>query len=98
MSRDVPPRPSRHRTWPRMAPLLEIPDPHRLSAGPLRGDPPRSDRQASRLPYRTGLAPGGPYTAAPPCDLGGRFRAVAARAATALVGGLDPLGAGPEWE
>src|SRR5437867_337897 len=70
----------------------------RLSVGPLRGDPPRSDRQASRLPCRTGLAPVGPYIPVPLCDLGAQFRAVAARAATRRVRRRDPPAARPDLE
>src|SRR5438445_5941492 len=80
MSHHVSTGPFGDRTRPRVAPLLEIASADRLSPRPLRGSPPRLDRQATRLCHRAGLAHLGSHVSLPVRDPRAQLRADVARA------------------
>src|SRR3989475_71483 len=79
MTHHVSARPFGDWTRPRVGPLLEIADPNRLSPRPLRGDPPGSDRQASRLRHRARLAHLGSHVSLPVRDPRAQLRPEVAR-------------------
>src|SRR5207245_7784511 len=87
-----------HRTRPRMAPLLEIADPDRLSARALWDDPAGSDRQAARLRDRARLASVGPHVSLPVRDPRAELRPEVARLPTRRVRSGDALAARHDLE
>src|SRR5256886_15566568 len=82
----VPPRPSRDRAWPGVAPLHAFVGPDRLPTHPGGVNPPRPDRQAARVPPEPRRTPLGPHLPVPLRDLGAELRALLA--AGPPLGGL----------
>src|SRR5438094_5965067 len=72
-------------TRPRVAPLLEVADPNRLSPRPLWGDPPGSDRQTARVCHRAGLAHLGSHVSLPVRDPRAQLCARVSRSATRRI-------------
>src|SRR6266566_3441258 len=86
----VHPRPPGDRTGPRVAPIVAVPDAHRLPLRPLRRDPSRSHRQAARIPARTPNASVGAHVPLPVRDPRAELRPVVARLAPRRLRSRDP--------
>src|SRR6266699_1024125 len=86
----VHPRPPGDRTGPRVAPIVAVPDAHRLPPRPLRRDPSRSHRQAPRIPARTPNASVGAHVPLPVRDPRAELRPVVARLAPRRLRSRDP--------
>src|SRR2546426_5596360 len=95
---DVPAGPPRHRTRPRMAPLLEIAEANRLSPRPVRFDSPGPHRQAAGLRHRPRFADLGPHVSLPVRDPRAQLRSDVAWAPAHRVWSGDASAAGSDLE
>src|SRR6266566_8079274 len=86
----VPPRPPGDRTGPRVAPVVAVPDAHRLPPRPVRGAPPGPDRQTARIRPRPSDPAVGAHLPVPRGDPCVGLRPVVARLAPRRLRSRDP--------